>query len=310
MLSSLLRQQDGVAARSQLLGLGLTDDDIETLVRRRQLTRVATGVYLEHTGEPTWLQRVWTGTLRFAPAAAAGRTALTLIGLARPRTPVEVVVSHNRRPRGREAGLQVSRSRDFEQVALLGLHPPRVRLEHAVVSVTADATSVAQSVALIGDAVQSRLTTADRLLARLDATKRHPGRELLRSVLEDAATGVCSVLEHRYVTRVERPHGLPVARRQVRTRVAGCTTYRDVDYLGGLLVVELDGRLGHELSHDRWADAARDIRTLAAGGHTLRLTWGQVLEPCRTAGIVAEILTVLGWRGTPHPCGAGCSLGR
>jgi very-short-patch-repair endonuclease len=83
-----------------------------------------------------------------------------------------------------------------------------------------------------------------------------------------------------------------------------------VEYLAGLLVVELDGRLGHELSRDRWADAARDARTLVQGGRTLRLTWGQVLEPCRAAHLVAQLLTSLGWRDAPRPCSAACEVGR
>lgn len=311
-LLPLLRQQDGVVARRQLVDLGLDDNDIETFVRRRHLTRVASGVYVDHTGEPTWRQQVWAGTLRFAPAAAAGRTALALVGLVPPAKVVDVLVSHDRRLRGSQHGVRVRRSRDFGHAALLGLHPPRVRVEHAVVAVTAAAAaSTLDSVALIGDAVQARLTTADRLLAQLNATARHPNRRMVRRVLEDASAGVCSALEHHYVTRVERPHGLPTARRQVRTRIAGHTTYRDVEYLGGLLVVELDGRIGHELSRDRWADAARDIRTLLHGGHTVRLTWGQVLEPCRSAAVVAQLLTALGWSGSPRPCSSeACSVGR
>lgn len=40
-------------------------------------------------------------------------------------------------------------------------------------------------------------------------------RAWLRDVLEDVALGTCSLLEHGYLTRVERPHGLPRCLRQV-----------------------------------------------------------------------------------------------
>jgi hypothetical protein len=221
MLTSLLRQQDGVVARRQLLDHGHTDNDIETWVRRRVLTRLGPGVYLGHTGSPTWHQQVWASTLRLAPAAAAGRTALALAGLSRQPDTIEVLVAHERRLRARPPGVHVRRSRSFDRVALVGTHPPRVRLEHAVLSVTADSRSALDRVALVGDALQSRLTTADRLVAELEATERYPDRRLMLDVLDDAAAGVCSALEHRYLIRVERPHGIPTARRQVSTRIAG-----------------------------------------------------------------------------------------
>lgn len=68
----------------------------------------------------------------------------------------------------------------------------------------------------------------------------------MTEVLEDVATGVYSVLEHRYLTRVERPHGLPTARRQRVVRAGRGPAYRDVEYPTIGLVVELDGRLGHD----------------------------------------------------------------
>jgi hypothetical protein len=46
-------------------------------------------------------------------------------------------------------------------------------------------------------------------------------------VLTDIAGGTCSVLEPGYLTRIERPHGLPTGRRQVsERRGAGRPTVR------------------------------------------------------------------------------------
>lgn len=45
--------QDGVVARRQILAAGGTDGDITRLLRRRELTQVYRGVYVNHTGRLT-----------------------------------------------------------------------------------------------------------------------------------------------------------------------------------------------------------------------------------------------------------------
>lgn len=95
-------------------------------------------------------------------------------------------------------------------------------------------------------------------------------------VLNDVATGAYSVLEHRYLTRVERPHGLPTAKRQRTVSTGRTSAYRDVEYLGLSTIVELDGRLGHEETNDRWVDMDRDIdaaRAALGGLSAAVLTW-------------------------------------
>jgi hypothetical protein len=73
-------------------------------------------------------------------------------------------------------------------------------------------------------------------------------------------------------------------------------------------IVELDGRLVHELALDRWDDLARDVDALVSGALTLRLGWAQVLQPCRAASVVAAILIERGWRGTPAACSSKCPV--
>lgn len=63
--------------------------------------------------------------------------------------------------------------------------------------------------------------------------------------------------EHAYLTRVERPHGLPRPRRQAVP--PGQRVLRDVDYEASGLVVELDGRLFHSSAGARDADLERDL---------------------------------------------------
>jgi hypothetical protein len=116
------------------------------------------------------------------------------------------------------------------------------------------------------------------------------------------------VLEHRYLTRVERPHGLPTAKRQRVVRRGRTVAYRDVEYLLLATVVELDGRLGHEASADRWADLDRDLGAAREGRTTVRLGWGQIADPCRTAAAVTAILRLRGWTGAARSCSSGCAV--
>lgn len=99
-----------------------------------------------------------------------------------------------------------------------------------------------EALGLLAAACTARRTTPERLLHRLEARGRIARRVWLNAVLDDVAQGTCSVLEHGYLHRVERAHGLSGARRQVRSSLRGGTVFRDVEYDGGL-IVELDGRL-------------------------------------------------------------------
>jgi len=124
----------------------------------------------------------------------------------------------------------------------------------------------------------------------------------------DLDAGTASVLEQRYATTVERAHGLPAARRQVRATTATGVVYRDAEYAGEL-VVELDGRLVHNTVAQRDADFERDLDAAMDGRTTVRLSWGQVVgRPCHTAAKVAYLLHRRGWSGEPRPCGSSCPV--
>jgi hypothetical protein len=72
-LTAVLASRCGVIARRQVLGCALTPADLARLVRRRDLTRVHSGVYVDHTGPLTWDQRAWAAVLFSWPAAPPRR---------------------------------------------------------------------------------------------------------------------------------------------------------------------------------------------------------------------------------------------
>ena len=307
-VTNLLRRQDGVVARRQVREAGGTDNDIERLLRRREWARIHDGVYVTHTGQPTWTQRAWAAALYHWPSALDGRSALCAYGLRPPSgDPIELAVPAARRVRD-PAGVISRRLESFDDSALLGLSPPRVRLEHAVLGVASAARREDEAVAVLADVCQNGRTTPARLAMALGRRTRLPRRALLVEVLHDVGSGAYSTLERRYLRHVERAHGLPGAQRQRRVTVGRSPAYRDVEYLGLGLVVELDGRLGHEAAADRWADLDRDVAAVLDGRTTVRLSWAQVLQPCRCAAAVARLLHRSGWTGEPRACGPGCVL--
>jgi hypothetical protein len=306
-LAELMRHQAGIVSRRQVVAAGLNDVHIERMIRRREWARVFPGVYVDHTGPLTWLQRAWAATLLHEPAALTASSALRAAGIVvdGPTDAIEVVVAATRRVDDPE-GVRSSRARDYGQIVHPQLHPPRVRVETAALLVASRSRSEDAAVAILADLCQQRRTTPIRLLTALDVMPRLPQRRMLRVVLGDVASGTYSALERRYLVHVERAHGLPTGSRQRRVRPGRTPYYRDVEYIGLGAVVELDGRLGHERAADRWSDLERDLSALLHGDVTIRIGWRQVLEPCRLAVSVGHLLRARGWDEDLRPCGPRC----
>ncbi|MCH1867843.1 type IV toxin-antitoxin system AbiEi family antitoxin domain-containing protein [Nocardioides sp. CFH 31398] len=307
----LLERQDGVIARRQALGAGLAPHDLKRLVRRREWARIDEGVFVNHTGRTTWHQRAWAGVLRYWPAVLHGGSALRAVdGDPRHGDVVHLAIDRERTRPASRPGMRFHHVVRLGETAQWQLSPPRQRLEDAVIDVAAAAADDLSAVHVLASAVGSRRTTADRLLRALRGRTRVRRREWLDGVLADVRAGTCSVLEHGYLTRVERPHGLPSATRQARGLSRTGVVYRDAEYEGGA-VVELDGRLHHEGSRQRESDLARDLEVAARGGATVRLGYRQVMvEHCWTADAVHRFLVCRGVPSRAVPCGPGCPVAR
>ena len=318
-----LVEQSGVISRAQARASGLSEGDIRRLLRRREWVKVHPGVYVNHTGELTWLQRAWAGVLFAWPAALSHESALRAAdGPGKHKeTVIHVAVTRDRRIAA-PPELCIHRMTHLHSRAQWNLGPPRVRYEDAALDVAVASKSDLAALDVVASAVQSRRTTAARMHARLDARLRTARRAWLEGVLEDVATGACSVLEHGFLDRVERAHGLPRAERQPRATATLGVVFRDVEY--ETLIVELDGRLFHDSAAQRDRDMDRDLdaavdglvcplAALAArppGGATIRLGYGQVFDrPCATALRLEALLRQRGWRGSAMPCAVDCPLG-
>jgi len=189
---------------------------------------------------------------------------------------------------------------------LWNLGPPRQRYAEAVLDASLAADDELDRIAVLARGCGTRGTTAQQLLDVLARRPRVPHRRWTEHVLHDVAAGTCSVLEHAYLTPVERPHGLPRADRQQHERSITGAVYRDAAY--ATAVVELDGRLHHDAVDRRDRDLERDLDVAASGRTTVRLGWGQVLgRPCTTVLKVASFLGHHGIDAVARPCGPACA---
>ncbi|WP_440713932.1 type IV toxin-antitoxin system AbiEi family antitoxin domain-containing protein [Gordonia sp. FQ] len=305
-LAELLGRQEGVATRAQLLAAGVPSSYLRRKLRRGEWTARHHGVYVTHNGPLTWVQRAWAATLATAPSALSHECAIRAaggpIGAARDDAPIHLAVADHRHLPARD-GMVVHYRGKLGARALLDAAPPRLRVEHAYLELAAEATDETTAIAHLTAAVQSRLTRADKLLAALESRPTLPRRAFLRSVLGDVAKGTCSVLEHAYLTGVERAHGLPEPVRQAPTGT-GRPGFRDLDYPEWGLIIELDGRLGHDDSVARTRDFERDLdAAVGARRRTVRLCYAQATtSACATAVKIGALLRQGGWPGTPAPC--------
>jgi hypothetical protein len=311
-LAAVLDLQSGVVSRRQALHAGLLAHDIRRRIRRREWAPVVSGVYVDHTGSLSWLPRSWAAVLYSWPAALSHDSAIRAAdGPGRrdrdDECPIHVAIDRSRTVVA-PSGVVIHQLADLEHKVQWNLAPPRVRIEHAVLDVAAEAPDDFEAIARLANAVHARRTTAPRIRSALQTRSRIARRPLLADVLDDIAGGTCSVLEHGYLTRVERPHGLPSGGRQVRASTRG-TVYRDVDYQPYGVRIELDGRLFHDSAAARDRDLDRDLDSLLEGSATARLGWGQVFaRGCETAPKVGRLLQRGGWTGQPRSCpdcGAG-----
>lgn len=294
-LIALAGDQGGVLTYAQALG-GLGRTPLRRLVSSGAWVGVTPGI-VSTVPVVSDEGRFWAGHLLGGSASAlGGLAALSLDGVVPAPDAVDIWV-----PNGRNKGDRAGWA--FRQDALGRLDRtlgslPRIRAEEALIDV-GQLQDVEGWVTLLADAVRLRVVSLKEVAARIDRRPKVAQRTMLRAVVDDLS-GVESALEWVYLRDVERAHGLPIGRRQVRlTWPWRC----DVHYDGFRLIVELDGRhhllrVLTDLDRDN-EHALRDEATLRYGSVHVRG------RSCRVAWQVGGGLQARGWLGEPTRC-AGC----
>ena len=299
-LTQLAEAQAGVVSREQIHLLGGSDAVTERLLREGWWRALARGVYHTAGSRPTWNGIAWAGVLIGGDRARLGPQASGFLHnlVDKAPQPVDVLV-----PAGRSARVagewRFSRERPGARSSRSVTTPPHLTAEDTVLDLSA-ATSESELVALVTKAVQSRKTTPRRLLAAMDERRRYRHRRLLADILGDVAAGVESPLEMKFLRQVERPHGLPRGNRQ-QSR-CGLPYMSDVGYDDYRVLIELDGRTGHE-GVGRFRDLNRDNQFALIEWITLRYGWFDVAyRPCLVAFQIAAALVARGWNDMPTRC--------
>lgn len=306
-LRAFARHQAGVISAAQAGDLGVTYDRLRQHLRAGRLVRLHDGVYLTGNMRPGTAARRWAALLASGEGAVlSDETAADIYGFTRRRpVPIQVSIPASRIEVA-VPGVRVRRSRLLPAKATMHDGWPITTAADTVLDLIADMRSPHDVVALLTDACRSKSVTAEEILKAMGRRKRQRHRQLVKDVLADVIGGVESLLEHKYLVRVERPHGLPKGRRQVKARANGVPIREDVEYDEFESVVELDGRLGHEGS-GRHRDRRRDNSGTRQGKATLRYGHADLEEPCEAALEVATVLWSRGWTGALSGCGPRCS---
>ncbi len=292
-LLKLANLQLGLLRHSDLVAVGLTQNQIAGRLRAGRLTRLHDLVYVfGHTAlrdEATWLGALWACGERTVLSHA---TAAAFHGWRLPDpperedadddAPVHVTTTRSLRTR---PGIVVHRVRRLDKVDVFDAHPfavttiPRTLVDLADVLPWTDFRALADSLPSL---------RVDKIR---EAQRRAPFRagspRVARLVdADDAHTK--SAFERRYL-RFVAAHGLPRPD-ALNVKVAGHKA--DCVHREQKLVIELDGRGFHERRAQMRADRHRDTDYQLAGFRILRLVWDDLHpdEAARTAGRVRAML--------------------
>ena len=306
--------QSDLLTRRQCLEAGMSKDALDWRVSSGRWTRVHTGVLLTKPGRSDWTTKA-TAALLFAlsgeavaDAALCGRSAAYLWGLEKTApTTIELVVPQ-RRTVVAPGGVRVRRSMRWDDLVDDLAYPWRTTVPATVLDLATAGTAL-DALSVVARAVQKELVSPGVLAQEMTARGGHKYSKILRPGLADVANGAQSGAEVLYIRDVERAHGLPAATRQAPSD-RGRRRFHDNCYQEQRLIVEVDGRLGHELWSDRIRDGRRDRELLTGSQVTTRVFFADVaVTPCRTAAEIGTILRTRGWQGRLHRCRRrGCTI--
>ncbi|MEI6620948.1 MAG: hypothetical protein WCP28_03465 [Actinomycetes bacterium] len=309
-LSKVATSQAGVIARGQLLAIGYTDSMIRSNVTGRRWNRLLPGVYHTVTGTPSFRSWLWAAHLYAGTDSSLfGRTALQAWRLVPIGWPIHVAVTADRRLGPPPSGLVVHRLRENRPVGLTVGCPPASAVQYALLDAVMAATDPQAVTSLVTAVCQKRRSTAGEIELVASSKPRLRHRSLLLTLLAEIRDGATTVLEIPAMRKIFRAHGLPTGVGQVRELQDGKTVVRDRVFQDYGLVVEFDGRLGHDDPRGRMRDHRRDNAVVLSGRTTLRFGWADVYhEACEAAVQAAAVLRSRGWTGEVSRCGPGCRI--
>ena len=278
---------------AQLTEAGVSRRAVERRLRRGQLVRLGSGLYVVNGAPPSIRQDMHVALLASSGLAALSHESAAELHRFSYVPRGRVVVTVSRSSRHRIPADRVHRKADL-------------RAEHIVVVDGLRSTSRARTMVdvaaalgrrrlerVLDDQLSSGDLTYGAIVAVFNSLARR-GRDgvgLLRPLLEvrgDGYVAPSTLLEARFLELV-RDHCLPEPSRQHLPPWAVVDGIGRVDfaYPQRRLLVEVDGRRWHSRDQANEEDRFRDQQAVATGWRVLRYTWAQVT---RQASYVADNL--------------------
>lgn len=302
-LLATVPRQCGLVTMAQCRAMGLTEKAVRCKIGSGRWVAIHPGIYQTLPGRQDWHTTAMAALLACGEGAAlALGSAAYIHGLvARAGPAVEVMVPSHRYVVP-PAGVQAIRCRHLDRRVDEVEWPWRTTLENTILDLGAR-SSLDELIGLCARACQGELTTERLIRQELDRRVRHRWRTALVEALGDIGEGAESAAEVRYIRDVERAHGLPGGERQLPTNRSGRRRRHDNGYPAYQLIVEVDGRIGHDDWEGRQRDGGRDRSTAADGWLTIRVYWTDVaVTPCQLALELEAILRGRGWPGQATSC--------
>lgn len=303
-IRDLASRQRGLVARSQLITIGFSTQQIEQRLTDLDLIRMIRGVYSLGDGPVTQETRWLAAVLAHPGCVVSHRSATALWGLEAPRGAIEIVGVQRQRlrtrprpvyeanpPRLKDPLLHGTRRLPSEDLATcLGIpvtSVPRTILDSAATA------SPGQLEDLIDEAFVKGLLKRCDLVAMLNRTSGRKGGSRLRGVIGDMlgqAGETRSGLERKMLRLCAR-YGIPAP----LTNQIVCGLEVDCYWPEHKLIVEVDGRSFHQSGRSFETDRERDAHLERHGFRVLRLTWKMIVRnPEETAMKVRAFLELTG----------------
>jgi Transcriptional regulator, AbiEi antitoxin len=271
VLAQVAQRQHGVVTRAELLGEGVSADEIKHRLRIGSLIREYRGVYrVGHRAPSTEASYLAAVCACGEGALLSGRAAGYLLGLLKGRPPPPEVTAPTER---RIEGLTTRRSR--------GLDPRDATVFRGIPVTTVPRTIVDLAAVLSPDDLARAFheagvlhrTTPAQVEAVLARRPNSPGARNIRKVLRGEVHVTLSKLERAFLTQLKNA-GLPLPK---TNRPAG-TKRVDCRWPDHGLTVELDSYRFHNSRHAWEQDRRREREAHARGDEFRRYTYGDVLE--------------------------------
>jgi very-short-patch-repair endonuclease len=270
-LAEFAGRSHGVVTRGELIGAGITPEEIRTRLTNGALIPIHRGVFRVGHAAPSLEARYLAAVKACGPGSLLARRAAAhlLHLLKRPPSLPEVLTTHHRRP----SGVAVNRCRSIDR---------RDRTSWRSVPVTTVPRTLVDLAAVLDPPDLARAfheayvkhrvepSAVERILAR-----RHnwPGAHDLRRVIHGDEPVSLSRLESSFIAAVRQAR-LPLPE---TNRLAG-GRYVDCRWPAHRITVELDGYRYHDTRHAWERDRQREREARGRGDEFRRYTWFDVCE--------------------------------